>query len=1032
MKLEKNIRPQVKNHIRKSKLKDNSINTSAIEPIGAFDGVTEDFFAVGWGYYLNNIDQEIFVDLIIDGKLANQGQANIFRSDLLSLGYEKPKSGFKIKIPNNYITNIYSEIELLINGTVLPGASLLDMTSLVTLDLTEGTEGYLDIKLQGWIGHNLKVDLCVDGRVITQLTLDKNKAMTNGDYLHTCKWKIPDQFQDGQDYCYQVTYKQQNKIVLESKLLVCRYPIYQFHIDQIDLSVISGWCIIKNTCIPINIGVYIDNQFVASGITQYDRMDVMEALAYDGLQVPLQSGFSIKLPECRTYQLHTINLIDIDRQVVFSSCSLKSEYEVCLDLIKNINSKKINFDKNLLRNPLKILRKRIDKYNQIQIQPTHFKLASPELKKIAVIIPVYEGAAETIQCIETSINSIDLTKHQLIIINDFSPNDTINNYLENLYYTNKNENLIIIKKIINEGFSASVNLGMVVSKRRDVILLNSDTLVNSDWVERLIAIAEDDPTIGTITPFSNNAEICSLPFMCNSAPISSEDIFSEIDSIASIVNKGVALDIPVAIGFCMYIKRECLDEVGKFDAETWGRGYGEEVDFCLKATELGWRHVVATDTFVAHRGGISFGAEKVERIKISSEKINNIYPFYNALINNFLKVDPIAPKRRSINFNLLQKYLNSERVLHITHSFGGGTERYLNDLIANSIPNSIQCIIKFNSDGIAEFIIPVENTVISDFFNFRYSTTFYNNEIEELKAHISAMSFVKVHVHSPFGMNDSFLSWIQKQYNYDVTLHDYSWICPRVTLTRPGAIYCNEPTPDVCTVCTSRFGYHSGLTKFIENIKGDIGIYRKNMVSFLNNGSVIHAGANDVINRYKKYGLVAKTKVLPYEKIKKIPLNLLNKNYSTIKFENKKIRIVLIGALSDLKGADVLLDCAIAAKTHRLPLHFYVIGETYNNDNFIGVDNVTIFGKYQEDQLKGILEVYEPDLCFFPNQWPETYSYTLTHALIHDLPIILSDIGAPAERVKKNIKAWTYPLDMPPIDICKFIIEKFNNLRFSN
>jgi len=51
--------------------------------------------------------------------------------------------------------------------------------------------------------------------------------------------------------------------------------------------------------------------------------------------------------------------------------------------------------------------------------------------------------------------------------------------------------------------------------QNDVVLLNSDTVVTSGWLEKLRRCADSDPRIGTITPFSNNAEICSFPKFCH-------------------------------------------------------------------------------------------------------------------------------------------------------------------------------------------------------------------------------------------------------------------------------------------------------------------------------------------------------------------------------------------------------------------------------------------------------------------------------------------------------------------------------------
>jgi GT2 family glycosyltransferase len=58
----------------------------------------------------------------------------------------------------------------------------------------------------------------------------------------------------------------------------------------------------------------------------------------------------------------------------------------------------------------------------------------------------------------------------------------------------------------------------------------------------------------------------------------------------------------------MLVRRAALDAVGDFDAATFGAGYGEENDFCLRAHAHGWRNVLCDDAYVAHVGGQSFAA----------------------------------------------------------------------------------------------------------------------------------------------------------------------------------------------------------------------------------------------------------------------------------------------------------------------------------------------------------------------------------------------------------------------------------------
>ena len=73
-------------------------------------------------------------------------------------------------------------------------------------------------------------------------------------------------------------------------------------------------------------------------------------------------------------------------------------------------------------------------------------------------------------------------------------------------------------------------------------------------------------------------------------------------------NDGKTIYAPTAVGFCMWVRRKAWQQAGGFDT-IFGRGYGEEVDFCCKVAKLGWCHLIAADVFVFHEGGVAFGNE---------------------------------------------------------------------------------------------------------------------------------------------------------------------------------------------------------------------------------------------------------------------------------------------------------------------------------------------------------------------------------------------------------------------------------------
>ena len=109
--------------------------------------------------------------------------------------------------------------------------------------------------------------------------------------------------------------------------------------------------------------------------------------------------------------------------------------------------------------------------------------------------------------------------------------------------------ITLLENPVNTGFVNTVNRGMVLHPERDVVLLNSDTEVNGDWLDRLRRYAGSDPMIGTVTPFSNNATICSYPRFPPDNPLPPEWPLAALDDVFAEVNQGLAIEMPTAWDF---------------------------------------------------------------------------------------------------------------------------------------------------------------------------------------------------------------------------------------------------------------------------------------------------------------------------------------------------------------------------------------------------------------------------------------------------------------------------------------------------
>jgi len=195
------------------------------------------------------------------------------------------------------------------------------------------------------------------------------------------------------------------------------------------------------------------------------------------------------------------------------------------------------------------------------------------------------------------------------------------------------------------GFLATANLGMKLALG-DVVLLNSDTVVTSGWLQGLQRCLESDHCIATATPWSNNSEITSLPDMCkvNNIPPSIENVAS------AIVRSGppVYPEIPTAVGFSMAISRTAIEQLGWFDEERFGLGYGEENEYSRRAARKGFRNVLCDDVYVVHKGGKSFGPRGLKPDEESMQRLLQLHPDYLDIVGEFIRSDPLSDRRSLI------------------------------------------------------------------------------------------------------------------------------------------------------------------------------------------------------------------------------------------------------------------------------------------------------------------------------------------------------------------------------------------------
>jgi len=229
---------------------------------------------------------------------------------------------------------------------------------------------------------------------------------------------------------------------------------------------------------------------------------------------------------------------------------------------------------------------------------------------------------------------------EIVVFDDASPEEGFGEWLEDLcgalgvgYYRTPR----------NLGIVRNVNLGLLYGRDQEhdfVIISNSDVIYPENLLTGMIAVADSDETIGSVTAWSNNVSVYSLP---NEAP---ERLLADQDTV-DLVSRALndhygtgVVDVPAGISFCILIPRRVLLEVGLMDP-VFGRGYCEETDWTLRSKARGYRIALAPGVFVYHAGqGSTLAAgllsEGATTVPANEAILAMRYPLFRGQVEAFL------------------------------------------------------------------------------------------------------------------------------------------------------------------------------------------------------------------------------------------------------------------------------------------------------------------------------------------------------------------------------------------------------------
>jgi GT2 family glycosyltransferase/glycosyltransferase involved in cell wall biosynthesis len=615
-----------------------------------------------------------------------------------------------------------------------------------------------------------------------------------------------------------------------------------------------------------------------------------------------------------------------------------------------------------------------------------------------VVIPVFNASDALRKCLH-SLAQYRQGIQKVIVINDCSTEPDIGQLLAQYAQESWFEAHVNTR---NSGFSASVNRGITLAGEADVILLNSDTQVTAGFAQRLRATAYSDTNIATVTPLSNNAGAFSVPQAgYNAMPAIGLARFARAIAQAGAPNP---IETPTGHGFCMYIRHAALKECGLFDATAFPRGYGEENDFCMRAIELGWRHLIDCRTYIYHQGSASFGAAKQALLAQGKAVIDQRYPHYDRLVAEVFG-GPAITQLRADTTSLIAATLHKAaqikpRVLFVLSTRTGGTPKTNQDLM-QSLAEDIECFVlhcdskqltfQHFLDGVYTDL--ATHTLTDPIEAFPHTSDEYNRLVAQWLLHWS-IDLIHIRHLAWHGLG---LISTAKLLGIGVvkSFHDFYALCPSLKLLDNNEHFCAARCTPGAGTCKIELWPEQHLLDLkhhkVIDWRNAFSQCLKQCDAFITTNQL----TKDIfLEHYPELGSK------PFQIIPHGRDFAQMENLATAPQEGERLRLISPGNMVVAKGLGLLEQLA-----HQRPdVEIHILGRIPKNTRL--PENIIVHGNYPRDQFHNRVAEIKPHCGAVLSIWPETWCHTLTELWAAGIPVIGTNLGAVGERINTHKGGW--------------------------
>ncbi len=611
---------------------------------------------------------------------------------------------------------------------------------------------------------------------------------------------------------------------------------------------------------------------------------------------------------------------------------------------------------------------------------------------IDIIIPVYNGYEYLAPLFDSIVAHTDMP-YRVIVIDDASPDEQVMSFVAQLPERYPSAEIIVQRNAENVGFVRSVNAGMAQA-RSHCVVLNTDTEVPPRWLSRLLRPIIEDATIASATPMTNAGEIFSFPEIITNNAMLCNATVAQVDHFFQKLVPQEWITVPTGMGFCMAMNKAAYDRIGTFDAEAFGRGYAEENDWCQRAIAAGFTNVVVPNLFIYHKHGGSFlSQEKQELLARNLRTLNKRYPGYDRMIQKFITADPLRGIRMVLLLWIITNVCAKKTVLYIDHELGGGANAYTKERVAEIVKaGNVAIVVSYN--------------VTQNVYHLTYYSEAQHGTVEaatleeftwvlaQVPMHEIVVSQVVSHP-SPCTV----LTWItamiaRTKARSTFLVHDFYAVCPSFNLLNDQGVYCGVPQDvEVCMRCMARNKGDFRMYSSEKNVRA----WRRQWHAFLQSMDTIvcfSQSSKDIMVRAYP-DILSRITIIPHE------VHYITEQPKIVpKTAEQKVVVGVLGGINYQKGSHIVRDMVREIEQRCLPVQIVVIGHLALK---MRSKALTVHGVFKQGEIVSLTEHYKIDVFIIPSIWPETFSYTAEEVMQMQMPLIVFDLGAPAERVRNYV-----------------------------